>query len=179
MRPENWEKIERLFNEAAVLPRAEQSAFVEQKAGGAVDVRDNVLRLLSQDKSEKFFLDEPVFTLGARLLTDDEDEALIEKGSFAHYRLLRLIGRGGMGVVYLAQDTRLDRRVALKLLPESFDRHTEMITRFRQEARAASNVAHQSVAHIYDFGEFEKRFYLAMEYVPGPTFARTDKRKNG
>ena len=177
MQPEKWKKIEQIFNEAAALEGEKQTEFVEQKADGDKHVRDTVLRLLVNDSREKFFIDEPVFTLGSRLMADAEDEELIKNGKFAHFRLQKIIGRGGMGVVFLAQDTRLNRRVALKLLPESLDRHHETITRFRQEAHAASNVAHPNFAHIYDFGKLENRYFLAMEYVPGKTLRELLKEK--
>ena len=177
MQPTTWKKIEQIFNEATRLPRESQTAFVEEKSGGVPDIRENVLRLLAQDNSGKFFLDDPLFTLGSQLLIGEEDEDLIEKETFAGYRLLQIIGRGGMGIVYLAYDTRLNRRVALKLLPASLNREFQSVSRFRQEARAASKVVHKNVAHIYDFGEYEDRCFLAMEYVPGQTLRELLKEK--
>lgn len=159
------------------MPRVFQTAFVEEKSAGESEIRENVLRLLIQDNSEEFFLDEPVFTLGSQILTNEENEDLIEKETFAGYRLLRIIGRGGMGVVYLAFDTRLNRYVALKLLPASLNQETQAVSRFRQEARAASKVVHKNVAHIYDFGEYDNRCFLAMEYVPGQTLRELLKEK--
>lgn len=177
MQPEIWKKIELIFNEAAFLPAEKQADFVKEKTNGDLEVREIVLRLLANDKREGVFLDEPVFTLGSRLMIAGENEDLIKKGNFAHYHLLKTIGRGGMGLVFLAQDTRLNRKVALKLLPVSLDREAQTIARFRQEARAASRVTHPNVAHIYEFGECKGRYYLAMEYVPGRTLRELLKEK--
>ena len=85
----------------------------------------------------------------------------------AQYRILRKLGAGGMGVVYLAQDARLERRVALKLLPAEFVRDAERVARFGREARAAAALSHPGIAVLYEIGEAENIHYLAMEYVEG------------
>ena len=169
MQPENWKRIELIFNQAVFLPEAERLVFVEEKSEGNNNVKETVVRLLANDSRENVFLDEPLFTLASQLITKTLDEDLLEKKNFAHYRLLKVIGRGGMGTVFLAFDALLGRRIALKVLSFSFDSNAETVSRFRLEARAASNVSHQGVAHVYEFGEFENCFYLAMEYVSGRT----------
>src|SRR4029077_16677866 len=89
--------------------------------------------------------------------------------TLAHYRIISLLGVGGMGEVFLAEDTRLHRKVALKvLLPEVAD-DTEKLARFVQEARAASALSHPNAAHIYEIGEANGRHFLAMEYIEGQT----------
>jgi serine/threonine protein kinase/Tol biopolymer transport system component len=160
-----WEKIESIFSEAIALPEEERFAFVEKKCDGDEELCAELIRLLEQDGRENLLLDTPVFDVGARILA--EDETLPLDKDFAFYRLQKRLGTGGMGVVYLAEDTRLNRLVALKVLPASLAELTGTVQRFRQEARAASNVVHQNVAHIYEFGEFNNRFYLTMEYVAG------------
>ncbi|MGH9659078.1 MAG: serine/threonine-protein kinase, partial [Bryobacteraceae bacterium] len=91
----------------------------------------------------------------------------------AHYRIESLIGKGGMGEVYLARDTRLDRRVAIKVLPEDMAHDPERMRRFVQEAKAASAISHANVAHVYEIGEQNGVHYIAMEYVEGqPLSAR-------
>ncbi len=85
----------------------------------------------------------------------------------AQYRILRKLGAGGMGVVYLAQDARLARRVALKVLPAEFLRDEERVGRFEREARAAAALSHPGIGVLYEVGEADSIHYLAMEYVEG------------
>src|SRR2546423_10709982 len=90
--------------------------------------------------------------------------------TLSHYRIVSRIGEGGMGEVYLAEDARLNRKVALKLLPEQFTRDQDRVRRFEQEARAASALNHPSIMTIYDIGRAEGRHFIATEFIDGQTF---------
>lgn len=83
------------------------------------------------------------------------------------YRVVALLGRGGMGEVYKAEDLKLDHQVALKFLPDSFANDSAALTRFRGEVRIARQVTHQNVCRVFDIGEFESRHFLSMEYIDG------------
>ena len=89
--------------------------------------------------------------------------------TLAHYRITSAIGAGGMGEVYLAEDTKLDRKVALKLLPGEVAANQDRMRRFVQEAKAAAALNHPNIAHIYEIGEAEGANFIAMEYVDGQT----------
>src|SRR5579863_770956 len=92
--------------------------------------------------------------------------------TLAHYRILSLLGKGGMGEVFLAEDTRLYRKVALKVLLPDVAQDLDKLARFVQEARAASALNHPNAAHIYEIGEADGRHFLAMEYIEGETLEK-------
>src|SRR5207253_4161145 len=104
----------------------------------------------------------------ARTLLLDTLYMSIEPGTkLGRYEVRSKIGAGGMGEVYLAEDTKLDRKVALKILPAEVAQNHERMRRFVQEAKAAAALKHPHIAHIYEIGEAEGRHFISMEYVEG------------
>lgn len=168
MQPEQWQKIETVFFAALPMPRSEWDAFVSSECGEDSELSGRILALLNEDESGTLdLLNNSFFELGARIITAEDE--LLEGQEFGHYRIERLLGRGGMGTVYLAEDTRLGRFVALKVLPTAFIDGSFAVRRFHREARSASQINHENVAHIYEFGDIDGRYFMAMEYVPGRT----------
>src|SRR5512141_695754 len=92
-----------------------------------------------------------------------------ENTTISHYRILSLLGAGGMGEVYLAQDTKLDRRVAIKFLHEEFSKDADKLRRFIQEAKAASALNHPNILTVYEIGEVDGKDYIATELIDGKT----------
>src|SRR5213594_4460535 len=111
------------------------------------------------------------------------EPSLPANATISHYRILSRIGAGGMGEVYLAQDAKLGRNVALKILPAAVAANPERMRRFVQEAKAAAALNHPNIAHIYEIGEADGTNFIAMEYIDGVTLRekmhqeRTELRK--
>ena len=99
------------------------------------------------------------------------DQLNFSRIAIGPYRIICRIGAGGMGEVFLGEDSRLGRKVALKLLPEDFAEDEARLSRFKREARAASALNHPNVATIYDIGEADRSCYIAMEYIEGETLS--------
>ena len=99
-------------------------------------------------------------------------------GKIGHYRIIEKLGQGGMGEVYLAEDTRLKRRVAIKFLPAELDANEQATGRLIREAQAAATLDHPNICAIYEVGECEGGRFIVMQYVEGETLAERNRRKS-
>ncbi|MFN0120254.1 MAG: serine/threonine-protein kinase [Blastocatellia bacterium] len=190
MTPERWQKINPTFEEALDLPETTRAEFLDRACAGDADLRRRVLAMLAADARENQLLDRPVHEIAQPLLSDFSSMhssgplsgpltgPLTSQRMIGSYRLLREIGRGGMGKIYLAQDERLGRQVALKLLPRRLTGDADRIARFQREARAASALSHPNILTIYDFGEESGEHYIAAEYIEGQTLREMIGRPN-
>lgn len=176
MQEERWHIIEETFRAAVVLPEGERRRFVEERCGNDGELSREVFELLEEDRRTEEFLSDPVFYKALKILDSDYSE-LLGKTFASRYKLLKFLGRGGMGAVFLAEDVQLDRRPALKVIDSSIFAQTDTVRRFEREARAASNISHQNVVHVYEFGRHDDFYFIAMEYIEGATLRELIKEK--
>src|SRR5262249_21944108 len=136
MTPERWEKIDRLFHAVLEIEPDNRKAYLDQACAGDDALRQEIESLISSHVTDNSLLERPAADVAAELLGIDA-VAFNPGQQIANYQILRHIGSGGMGEVYLAEDPRLNRKVALKLLPPHFTVNPERARRFEREARAA------------------------------------------
>lgn len=163
--PERWQHIERLYHAALAREDGERPAFVREVCAGDETLREEVESLLARDARAEAFLTELAAEAFSGLLEPDPDRVL-EGITLGAYRIERLLGRGGMGAVFLAYDTRLDRSVALKLVDAPADGDTAR-SRLLREARNAAALNHPNICTIHEVGEANGLAFIAMEYVEG------------
>ncbi|MBS1791364.1 MAG: protein kinase [Acidobacteria bacterium] len=166
MTPERWQQIDRLLNEVLERQPSERAGFLAQAANGDDELRREVDSLLKFHGQSENFIEAPPAEIAADWIQQIESRA---DNTIGHYQLIREIGRGGMGIVYLANDTRLGRQVALKLLLEKLTQDAARVRRFQREARAVSALNHPNIITVYEVGQAEHEHYIAAEFVDGKT----------
>src|SRR5215831_4234334 len=163
----HWESLKELFHAALALPEHERVAYLEEACDGDVALRQAVESLLKSHEETNNFVDAPAYRAAADMLVNNaEFEA---NQTVGRYKVISLLGQGGMGRVYLAEDIRLRRKLALKILPVDLAADKDRIRRFEQEALAAAALNHPNIAHIYEVGEEGAVRFIAMEFVDGVT----------
>ena len=170
MTDDRWTRIERIYHAALEQPACDRAAFVRREADGDVELVAEIEALLAYDERPAAFMQHSAMELAARALAAQPDrrEPGGYSGTIGSYEILRPLGAGGMGDVYLARDSRLARNVALKVLrPDLAD--PDWIAAFREEALAASALNHPNIVTIYEIGEHEGTRFIAAEYVEGVT----------
>lgn len=169
---ENWQRVKAIVGDALELPEDERAAFVQAACADDRALRDEVESLVFRDLDDGF-LEQPLL-VAAGHAPSETSKPMLETGSrLGPYEIGDLIGAGGMGQVYRARDTRLDRLVAIKVLPGqlAFDDATRQ--RFEREARVISGLNHPHICTLYDIGTEEGIGYLVMEFIEGATLAAT------
>jgi len=195
MNSERWERIEELFHAALELLPEEREAFLKEACDEDPELQREIESLLAFDDPDESFLESPAIQLAARELAAESvpqqeiptqsmsspesgntpAEIAIDFDDLApgcivgNYRILNEIGSGGMGEVYLAEDLKLQRRVALKLLPSALGVASQFVERFRREARTASALNHPHIVTIHSIEEYNGLNFIDMEYVEGET----------
>lgn len=167
MQSERWRTCTEIFHAAVERPPHERAAFVEQSCAGDADLRRQVEKLLRYHDDAGDFIASPVYEDAAELFGDDPG-ALIGQ-HLGSYRIDAVLGVGGMGVVYLACDEKLGRKVGLKLLPRALVNDEAQLERLKLEARTASALNHPNIVTVHEVGQVDSTYYIAIEFIEGST----------
>ena len=173
--PNRMRLIEESFFAALEREPDERAAYVAALCGSDNELLEELQKLIAAHERVGSFMDSPAYQSFADGRTDFTWQLEIGR-QLGQYRILGMIGRGGMGDVYLAQDSKLRRRVALKLLPTRVTSNAHHLKRFRQEAYAASALSHPNILTVYDIGEQDGLHFIATEYIEGETLRELMKR---
>ena len=166
MKPERWKQVDELLEAALECPATERASFLDRACSGDEELRRELESLLMSDAQTGAFIESPPAKVAADLFTDNQPKP--QRGDrIAHYEVLEQIGSGGMGEVYLARDTGLGRKVALKLLPSSLTADPQLRARFFREAQLASALDHPNICTIHEVGQSSSLPFIAMQYVEG------------
>jgi eukaryotic-like serine/threonine-protein kinase len=185
MTPERWQEVDRLLEAALDRPAAERAAFLAAACAGDDELRGEVASLLAAHDEAGGFTARPPLARMGEMMGEMMNEVIAAAGAppadagadapsvvgttLGHYRITSLLGRGGMGEVYRARDLRLDREVAVKILPPRLANDPEALPRFEREAKAVAALSHPNILAIHDFGHEGGVHYAVMELLEGET----------
>jgi serine/threonine-protein kinase len=172
MTPERWQQIERVLHAALECDPAGRAAFLDRECAADASLREEVESLLASSQQADSFLGSNALEDAAVLLKDADSDGSMIGRHVGPYSIQKQLGTGGMGEVYLAQDVRLGRNVALKLLDPGLTENGETRTRFLREARLASSLDHPNICTIHEVGEAGGRLFIAMQHVEGETLRK-------
>ncbi|HEX9255538.1 MAG TPA: serine/threonine-protein kinase, partial [Candidatus Angelobacter sp.] len=168
MTPAELQTIKEIFHGALDCEPNRDSAFLETACQGGAALRNEVEAFLTAHQQAGNFIEVPVIGLATNILEEGQTRLLIGQ-TIGHYRILKRIGGGGMGEVYLASDINVGRTAALKLLPAYLTGNAERLRRFEQEARAVAGLNHPNIMTIYELGSDDSTRYIASELIEGET----------
>lgn len=169
MDPERLRQVEELYHAALELPATERESFIQERCDNDEELRRELETLLAVKKSSNNFFEKPPLSLAAQMFAEKDKKSNLAGQEISHYKIIKLLGAGGMGEVYLAEDTKLQRRIALKIVTAQFEHDVERIERFKKEARAISALNHPNIITIYAIEETETGNFIATEFIDGQT----------
>ena len=168
VKPERWQKIDKILEVALEQKVADRSAFLEEACAGDEALREEVESLLAADEQAEDLMEEPALEMEAKGMAEHRVSSLVGL-QIGSYKILSLLGVGGMGEVYCAEDLRLGRKVALKFLTQALQQNSAAKKRLLREAKSAAALDHPYICKIYEIGEAEGKSFITMEYIQGET----------
>ena len=168
MTPERWQQVEEVLQAALDRSPHERESFLNEACPDDEELRQDASSLVDAYDEAGDFIEEPAIAHDAHVLLSNHEQNNIGR-EIGPYRIVERLGAGGMGEVYLAQDRRLDRPVALKILPAYFVSDEARLRRFQREARAASALNHPNILTIHEVGEADRVHFITTEFIDGQT----------
>jgi eukaryotic-like serine/threonine-protein kinase len=168
--PERLRQVEALYNDTLALPPNQRTVFLDRSCGNDRDLRSEIESLLACENAADTYLEKPAIHFAAESLAS-EGAGLLVGRMLGRYQLLSMVGRGGMGDVYCAVDSRLNRLVAVKVLPPYLANLPELAQRFEQEARSIAALNHPHICILHDADHDGDTYYLVFEYLVGEVLA--------
>ena len=168
MKPERWQQIDQILDGALQKEGSQRKAYLDEACSGDASLRHEVESLLEASERAESFIEAPALEETAQAMAENQVQSIVGR-EIGSYKVLSLLGTGGMGEVYLAEDRRLDRKVALKFLPEEMQRDETARKRFLREAKSLAALDHAYICHIHEVAEAEGKSFISMEYVQGKT----------
>jgi len=173
MTPQQYERLTELFHAALEIALDQRAAFLDQVSAADAELRPELESLLATHEQGALSAKPPDDIAAGYLAQQggisENVASLTLNTRLDHYEIRSLLGKGGMGEVYLGEDIRLHRKVALKILPAEVASDQDRMRRFEQEATTAAALNHPHIAHIYEIGESEGTHFIAMEHIDGDT----------
>lgn len=177
MSKKNLSQVEDVFHAALDVPVEERDAYLARVCNGDESLYAEVRSLISELNTNPGFMDEPALDLGLKVLSQGSEESMVGK-EVGPYKVLSKIGKGGMGEVYLAEDTKLGRKVALKFLPQDLVNDSWAKRQLEKEAQAAAKLEHPNICPVYDFQNSGEHSFIVMQFVEGDTLAELIRKKS-
>jgi eukaryotic-like serine/threonine-protein kinase len=176
MSDKNLQHVESVFHAALDLPVADRHAYLREACNGDEVLLAEVSSLISSIETSNGFMEQPVLTAGFNVLLNSSKDALLGK-VLGCYRIIAPLGKGGMGDVYLAEDTRLNRNVALKFLSMEFVGDNWAKRQLLKEAQSVAMLDHPNICQVYGIEDHDERSFIVMQYVKGTTLAELIRKQ--
>lgn len=171
MNHERFKKVEEIYHSVLKMPPEKRDSFLDESCGGDAELRREIESLLSFENTFASIIDMPPESLAAEIFSKPKSSSIVGN-QINQYKIISLLGRGGMGAVYLAFDSKLERKVAIKFLSDEFAENESRRLRFFQEAKSASALNHPNILTVHEIGEIDGKYFLVTEFIEGQTLKK-------